>query len=91
MSPGSHSQLVCNLAHFMALLSRNLAFLYFQLCGCTKVVISDIQCSQIVYNCFPRSYSFVELMSNKQNEEQQCRVGTADSAEAALDCPSTGL
>ena len=91
MSPGSHSQLVCKLAYFIALLSRNLAFPYFQLRGCTKVVISDIQCSQIVENCIPNSYFFVELMSNKQNEEQQCRVGTADSAEAALDCLSTGL
>ena len=30
-------------------------------------------------------------MSNKQIEEQQCRDGTADLAEAVLDCLSTGV
>ena len=30
-------------------------------------------------------------MSNKQTEEQQCQVGTAGLAEAALDGLSTGV
>ena len=45
----------------------------------------------VVQKCFSSFYFSAELMTNKQNEEHQCRVGTADLAEALLDSLSTGV
>ena len=41
--------------------------------------------------CFLSSYFSVELMANKGTQEGQCQTGTADLAEAVLDCLSTGM